>query len=458
MLPTHIRVFALIALTALAGLACADEIKKEVVTLNSDNFQASIASREFAMVNFYADWCRFSQMLAPVFDQAASLLSSDKVMLARVNCEDQAALAQANHITKYPTIKIYRKGQASKREYRGERTVKALDDFIKTQLESGLQIAPTAVDVSNFLDRYRRIVVGFFAEEKEVSNLAIHFDEVADELRDDCQFVRVVTEKTALAAGAPKVPSVVFRETDQSDIVYDGPESKDELKKWASELCHPLVREITFENAEALTEEGLPFLILFHLPDEKKSVTDFTNVIKARFTQLKGTMNFITADAIKFIHPLQHMGKSKADLPVLAIDSFQHMYDFGPFQEVHVDGRLEQFIADFNSGLLHHRFHNGGGGPQQIAAAPPAPQADSNNNNNNNNGGDNNGAGAPAVAAPVAGGDAAPAADAPKEGEAKRNVDGGDAQNAPPNPSPVIPESTFKKLQPSKSRYTMRKK
>lgn len=32
--------------------------------------------------------------------------------------------------------------------------------------------------------------------------------------------------------------------------------------------CVPLVREITFENAEELTEEGLPFLILFRHADD----------------------------------------------------------------------------------------------------------------------------------------------------------------------------------------------
>jgi hypothetical protein len=31
-------------------------------------------------------------------------------------------------------------------------------------------------------------------------------------------------------------------------------------------------REITFENAEELTEEGLPFLILFHNPDDTDSI------------------------------------------------------------------------------------------------------------------------------------------------------------------------------------------
>ena len=35
------------------------------------------------------------------------------------------------------------------------------------------------------------------------------------------------------------------------------------LKIWVSDKCIPLVREITFENAEELTEEGVPFLLLF---------------------------------------------------------------------------------------------------------------------------------------------------------------------------------------------------
>jgi endoplasmic reticulum resident protein 44 len=38
--------------------------------------------------------------------------------------------------------------------------------------------------------------------------------------------------------------------------------------EWGPDFC----REITFENAEELTEEGLPFLILFHSPDDTDSI------------------------------------------------------------------------------------------------------------------------------------------------------------------------------------------
>jgi endoplasmic reticulum resident protein 44 len=48
---------------------------------------------------------------------------------------------------------------------------------------------------------------------------------------------------------------------------------------WANEKCIPLIRQITFENAEELTDEGLPFLILFHHIDDHQSVSVFEHQV-----------------------------------------------------------------------------------------------------------------------------------------------------------------------------------
>ena len=61
----------------------------------------------------------------------------------------------------------------------------------------------------------------------------------------------------------------------------------DEINAWAAEKCSPLVREITFENAEELTEEGLPFLILFHKPDDNESVKQYHEVVQKYLLQDK---------------------------------------------------------------------------------------------------------------------------------------------------------------------------
>jgi len=109
---------------------------------------------------------------------------------------------------------------------------------------------------------------------------------------------------------------------------------------------------------------------------------------------LAENINFLTANGKTFAHPLHHLGKKEKDLPLIAIDSFRHMYLFPDASQMEVPGKLKQFIADLNSGKLHREFHYG---PDPTEAA---------------------------------------------------------TDNAPAQPKRP-PESTFKKLAPSSSRYSL---
>ena len=109
-------------------------------------------------------------------------------------------------------------------------------------------------------------------------------------------------------------------------------------------------------------------------------------------------VNFLTADGIKFAHPLHHLGKSASDLPLIAIDSFRHMYLFPKFKDILIPGKLKSFLEDLYSGKLHREFHYG-----------------------------------------------------PDPGIEDSLQALGQAKNNPTMP----PESTFKKLAPSKNRYTL---
>jgi endoplasmic reticulum resident protein 44 len=80
----------------------------------------------------------------------------------------------------------------------------------------------------------------------------------------------------------------------------------DSLKSWAGENCVPLVRVITFENAEELTEEGIPFLLLFHHPDDKTSAELFRNTIQNHFLGHKGEVSTLA----KSINPWERFSKS----------------------------------------------------------------------------------------------------------------------------------------------------
>lgn len=52
------------------------------------------ASNELVFINFYADWCRFSNMLAPIFDEAADKVTAEfttpgRVVMGKVDCDKE---------------------------------------------------------------------------------------------------------------------------------------------------------------------------------------------------------------------------------------------------------------------------------------------------------------------------------------------------------------------------------
>lgn len=373
------------------------------LSLTYANTDMTLASNELVLINFYAEWCRFSKILAPIFDEAADKVrtlfpDAGKVVMAKVDCDKETSIASRFHIVKYPTLKVIRNGQLTKKEYREQRSVEAFIEYVKKQLEDPIQEFSSLSELDNLSDK-KRMIIGYF-DEKTTPEYQT-FRRVATNLKDDCQF-HVGFGNASKAMHPPGQPIVVFR----SDKALSNDEDEtfkgnllifDELNVWAQDKCIPLVREITFENAEELTEEGLPFLILFHAPDDVESVKAYKDIVVNTLLDEKQNINFLTANGFKFAHPLHHLGKSTSDLPLIAIDSFKHMYLFPNFQDIYVPGKVKAFLQDLYSGKLHREFHYG-------------PDPNSNE--------------IPQIAGQV---------------------------RIPTTP----PESTFKKLAPSKNRYTL---
>jgi len=65
------------------------------------------AENEFVFVNFYADWCRFSNMLAPIWDEAADKVAAEfpdagRVLIGKVDC-DKESKNKSFSLAKRPT-------------------------------------------------------------------------------------------------------------------------------------------------------------------------------------------------------------------------------------------------------------------------------------------------------------------------------------------------------------------
>eukprot|EP00092_Neocalanus_flemingeri_P038884 GFUD01042332.1.p1 GENE.GFUD01042332.1~~GFUD01042332.1.p1 ORF type:complete len:430 (-),score=105.15 GFUD01042332.1:287-1576(-) len=345
-------------------LSLINQCNSGAVQLDASNIDSTLADNEFVFINFYADWCRFSNLLAPLWDEGADKISTElagqSVLVGKVDCDKNGDLGTRFHITKYPTIKFVKNGVLGKKEYRGQRSADGFLDFVKEQIKNPI-VEFEDLQKLNELEDKKAHIIGYFEKKEDAGH--DNFRKAASNLKDECEFLGGYGEVVA-RMHPPGNDIVAFRpsksRSNDDDEAFTGNLlNYDEFFAWAQEKCNPMVREITFENAEELTEEGLPFLILFHNPDDTDSIKEYNDLVKNELLGERSQITFLTADGIKFAHPLHHLGKSKEDLPLIAIDSFRHMYLFPKYEDVKETGKVRQFLLDLYSGKLHREFHYG---------------------------------------------------------------------------------------------------
>jgi endoplasmic reticulum resident protein 44 len=180
----------------------------------------------------------------------------------------------------------------TKKEYRGARSAEAFVEFAKKQLEDPIKEFGSLKDLDT-LDEKKRIIIGYF-DRRDMDEYQT-FRRVATNLKEDCQF-HVGFGDAVAQMHPPGHPIVVFRPdvavSHENDETYQGSYTNvEDMTKWVQNKCVPLVREITFENAEEFTEEGLPFLILFFRPGDTETIKDYKAVVENELLPEKSELN-----------------------------------------------------------------------------------------------------------------------------------------------------------------------
>ena len=106
---------------------------KRPVELTSANFSKIIANNELpVMVDFWAPWCGPCKMMAPVFEQAARQLEPN-MLLAKLNTENEQAIAAHYNIRSIPTIAIFKGGRVVAQQA-GAMDMRSLTSWAQSQL------------------------------------------------------------------------------------------------------------------------------------------------------------------------------------------------------------------------------------------------------------------------------------------------------------------------------------
>ena len=79
--------------------------------LTDQNFQEEMEKSEKpVLVDFYASWCGPCQVLGPILEKIADEFK-DKIILAKVNVDDNPNTAASHGIRSIPTIMLFKDGK-----------------------------------------------------------------------------------------------------------------------------------------------------------------------------------------------------------------------------------------------------------------------------------------------------------------------------------------------------------
>jgi thioredoxin 1 len=100
------------------------------ITITQANFQKEVLDSKLpVLVDFWAVWCMPCKMMDPILDGLATELKG-KLIVGKVNVDEQPALAEQFGIVSIPTLIVFQKGQAAAKKV-GAVPRHVIDDLLK---------------------------------------------------------------------------------------------------------------------------------------------------------------------------------------------------------------------------------------------------------------------------------------------------------------------------------------
>jgi len=354
----------LVALFFLWGVAESADVQTEegVYVLTKDNFDEFVKGESFVVVEFYAPWCGHCKKLAPEYAKAAQELAKSgvPVKLAKVDATVEADLGTRFGVKGYPTLKIFRSGEAS--DYDGPRDHHGIVRWAKGK--SGP--VSTSLDTVEAADSFLKEGVVLYYGPKEGGKFHEAFKKVSSSFQDLFRFAHTsnkqVGEKVfgTVSEGEEKIivvhPSKYSSKLEDSKIVFDASASStsDDLTAFLLKKGVPLAGEITQDNIKIYRQKGLPIVKLYIDTDWEKNakgINYYLNRLRKVAKNFEDKLAFVVASAKDFASEVTDLGFGSTVAPV-AIHHLPTQQKFKKDDFKFSVDALEQFVKEYLEGKM----------------------------------------------------------------------------------------------------------
>jgi len=289
---------AAVPLVSYTVLAEVDEDGKEdgVWVLNKDNFEQTIASNDYVLVEFYAPWCGHCKKLAPEYAKAAQQLAEKKspILLANVDATKENELASKYGVKGYPTLKFFKNGNPV--DYTGGRTTDTIIAWVEKK--SG----PPAVSLANpeaskkFIEDNKVAVIGFFKNKE--SDEAKAFLSAADTM-EDAKFGITSEDEVFKAHEVEGDKIVLFKQFDEGREDFDGKYEVAEISTFVTTNSLPILVEFNGETANKIFGGDIKRHMVLFLSSKSEDFKTQSELATKIAKDHKGKILFVYIDVSK---------------------------------------------------------------------------------------------------------------------------------------------------------------
>uniref|UniRef100_A0A1W7R9Z2 Protein disulfide-isomerase n=1 Tax=Hadrurus spadix TaxID=141984 RepID=A0A1W7R9Z2_9SCOR len=339
-------------------IASGDDGKKEdnVLVLTKDNFDDTVKTNKYVLVEFYAPWCGHCKALAPEYAKAAEKLAEENsdIHLAKVDATEETELAEKHKVKGYPTLKFFRDGTPV--DYTGGRTSDTIIKWLKKKTGPPAIQLMTVEEAKEFKGSSDVVIIGFFKDQE--SKEAKEYLDVAFAI-DDHPFGITSDEGIYKELEVEKDNVVLFKKFDEERINYEGEFEKDSIKKFVRTNSLPLVIEFTHETAQKIFGGDVKLhnlLFISKKSEDYGSIVDkFRNVAK----EFKGKVLFVSIDTDDEDHGkiVEFFGLKQDEQPTLRLIKLEEeMTKYKPLTTELSEDNIRNFVQGVIDGKIKQHY------------------------------------------------------------------------------------------------------